>query len=197
MRTFADHAREMGAAPPAEPVFFLKPEAALAAPPMGSELVIDAAVASVHHEVELVVSFGLREGLLYPEMMAVGLDLTDRTVQAVAKAEGLPWTRAKGFAQSAVVGEFVPAPVTFDDMRLELSVNGAPRQESPLSHMTFDVVDLVSTLESWAPLREGDLLFCGTPAGVGELQDGDLVHARLLDGNGAVMSELEFILRRA
>jgi len=191
LRTFAAHAKEMGGEPLTSPRFFLKPLAALAEPPMGCEMMLPRHLDEVHHEVELVLKLGDDQTL---SEIAVGLDLTDRATQDEAKAEGMPWTQSKGFANSAIVGNFVEPPVGLAHLRLELAVNGEPRQEASIGQMSFTPLDLLSSLSQWAPLEKGDLLFCGTPSGIGPLTRGDHVQARLLREDGTVLSELDLML---
>jgi 2-keto-4-pentenoate hydratase/2-oxohepta-3-ene-1,7-dioic acid hydratase in catechol pathway len=191
LRTFDEHAKEMGGEALHSPRFFLKPWGALAEPPMGCELFLPEHLREVHHEVELVLKLG---DDLVCSQIAVGLDLTDRAIQKIAKAEGMPWTQSKGFSNSAIVGNFSEPPIGLTHLRLELAVNGNPRQEASIGEMRFSPLDLIDELSSWAPVRPGDLLFCGTPSGVGALRCGDHVQARLLSENGMVLSELDFLL---
>jgi len=191
LRTFDAHAEEMGAKPLKSPRFFLKPWAALAQPPMGCEMVLPPHLNEAHHEVELVLRLG--EDATLTEI-AVGLDLTDRPTQDEAKAAGMPWTQSKGFANSAIVGNFSEPPVGLTHLRLELAVNGEPRQEASIGEMSFTPLDLLSNLSEWAPLEEGDLLFCGTPSGIGPLSRGDHVQARILREDGTILSELDLML---
>ena len=194
-RNFADHAREMGAAAPASPsergrpVFFLKPADAVVTdgvvpyPPGTRDL---------HHEVELVVALGqdappgvlehsAATALVYG--YAVGLDLTRRDLQAEAKARSLPWDIGKSFDASAPISEIVMADSVADiaSRSLELQVNGERRQQGALSDLIWNVPDILHELSKLYRLRAGDLVFMGTPAGVGALQVGD-VFAASLDG---------------
>ena len=171
-RNYAAHAREMGAAPAsgAEPVIFLKPDQALVRPP--KPLVFPEGIGEVHHEVEVVVRIGPGGEA---EALALGLDLTDRTRQAAAKKEGLPWATAKGFRGSAAVGPFVlvarcPA---LDRLRFTLHVNGALKQAGDSAHMLYPIAQLLAHLRAWFGLRPNDLVFTGTPEGVGPLAPGD------------------------
>ena len=185
-RNFADHAREMGATPasPAQrgrPVFFLKPADAIVCdgvvpyPPGTHDL---------HHEVELVVALGrdappgdlderTAAGLVFG--YAVGLDLTRRDLQAEAKAKGLPWDIGKAFDHSAPISEIVPAADVGDlvSRTLTLGVNGERRQHGALADLIWNVPDVIGELAKLYALRAGDLVFMGTPAGVGALQVGD------------------------
>jgi fumarylpyruvate hydrolase len=187
-RNFADHAREMGA--PVErgtPTIFMKPaDAAWQA----AEVPYPPGTADLHHEVEMVVAIGrdAEEPLRREQALdlvyayGVGLDLTRRDLQAVAKEKRLPWDVAKGFDASApvsalrpVAGHGHPGPETV----LSLEVNGEPRQRSTLGEMLFGVEDILVHLSGLFRLRAGDLVFMGTPAGVAALRRGDRFHARL------------------
>jgi len=181
-RNFADHAREMGA--PVErgtPVFFTKPGDAIL--PSGGPQPYPSATRDLHHEVELVVAIGRdAPGVIAREDAgrhvfghAVGLDLTRRDLQAAAKAKGLPWDVAKAFDRSAPISAIVPAneALPAPDALLWLDVNGERRQQAALSDMIFSVADILHELSSRFELRAGDLVFMGTPAGVGPLAPGD------------------------
>ena len=192
-RNFAEHAREMGAAVPASkaergsPVFFMKPADAI---------VVDGVVPyprgthELHHEVELVVALGrdAPPGELDAEAAmalvfgyGIGLDLTRRDLQAAAKAKGLPWDTGKGFDHSAPVSALLPASEAGDliAMSLTLDVNGERRQRGELHDLIWNVADILHELSKLYALRAGDLVFMGTPAGVGPLLPGDHFHARL------------------
>ncbi|MCX7557203.1 fumarylacetoacetate hydrolase family protein [Xanthomonadaceae bacterium JHOS43] len=181
-RNFAEHAREMGA--PVErgtPVFFMKPADAVL--PGGGEQPYPSATADLHHEVELVVAVGRDARGTIPREQAgdylfghaLGLDLTRRDLQSAAKAKGLPWDIAKGFDRSAPISAIVPASqgMPASDALLWLEVNGTRRQAAALSDMIFSVADILHELSLRFELRAGDLIFMGTPAGVGALLPGD------------------------
>jgi len=170
-RNYADHAREMGATiDRGTPVFFSKPPDAVV--PGGGPIPYPRGTQDLHHEVELVVALG-EGGSVFA--YTVGLDLTRRDLQAIAKSKGLPWDIAKGFDRSAPVGELVPAPEAGDisARRLWLTVNGQVRQQSTLDQMVWSVQDILQELSKLFELRAGDLVFMGTPAGVAALQPGD------------------------
>ncbi|HLT45162.1 MAG TPA: fumarylacetoacetate hydrolase family protein [Luteimonas sp.] len=191
-RNFADHAREMGAAPadPAargRPVFFLKPADAIV---VDGLVPYPPATAELHHEVELVVALGrgAPEGVLAADAAsalvfgyAVGLDLTRRDLQAEAKARGLPWDIGKAFDGSAPVSGLVPAAEVgaLAGRTLTLEVNGERRQHGSLRDLVWDVPDILHELSKLYRLRAGDLVFMGTPAGVGPLRPGDAFQASL------------------
>ena len=192
-RNFADHAREMGAAAPASkasrgtPVFFCKPADALV---VSGVVPYPRGTAELHHEVELVVALGADAppGLLDPADAGalvfgygVGLDLTRRDLQAAAKAKGMPWDTGKAFDGSAPVSRLVTAPESGDisARSLTLRVNGEIRQHGKLADLVWDVPEILHELSKLYALRAGDLVFMGTPAGVGPLQPGDRFHASL------------------
>lgn len=185
-RNYADHIAEMGEPEKKPPVIFLKPTSALALD--GSTIQIPTAAGQVHHEVELVVVIG-KQGKSIPEEQAlehvlgyaVGLDLTLRDLQSEAKKRGEPWTLSKGFDGSAPVSAFAPRDEVGDGSGLELTldVNGQRRQHGNTSHMLSTVPELIAFASRWMTLERGDLLFTGTPAGVGPVTPGDLLEARL------------------
>lgn len=193
-RNFADHAREMGAAAPAskaergQPVFFLKPADAVVT--HGADVPYPPGTRELHHEVELVVAIGrdAPAGVLPPERAGelvfaygVGLDLTRRDLQSAAKAKGLPWDIGKGFDHSAPISELVPASQVADlaALSLELRINGERRQHGALHDLIWDVPEILHELSALFALKAGDLVFMGTPAGVGPLQPGDRFAATL------------------
>jgi fumarylpyruvate hydrolase len=185
-RNYAEHAKEMGAeVERGTPVFFMKPADAvwleLAAVPYPP------ATANLHHEVELVVALGgggreIDESraldLVYG--YALGLDLTRRDLQTAAKAKGNPWDTSKGFDASAPIGPIVPAATLGHprEGRLELEVNGNVRQGADIAEMIFPVPAIIAALSDLFELKPGDLIFTGTPAGVGALVRGDRFEAR-------------------
>jgi acylpyruvate hydrolase len=185
-RNYAEHAKEMHAETPSEPVVFLKPSTALVAD--GGTVLIPPFSKDVHHEVEMVVVIG-REGKHIPRHRAmdhvagyaVGLDMTLRDVQAVAKSKGLPWSVAKGFDTSAPVSTAIGARLVPNPhaLTLSLKVNGTVRQRSSTSAMIFPVDAMVSYLSSIFTLEPGDLIFTGTPEGVAAVAPGDLLEAEL------------------
>jgi len=185
-RNYREHAREMGADVPAEPVVFMKPSTALLLP--GQHATIPPYSREMHHEVELVVLIG-RTGRNIPRERAlehiggygVGLDFTLRDLQAEAKKRGLPWTVAKGFDGSAPVSEFLPAAAVPDPHALEISLklNGQVRQHASTGEMIFRVEDILAYISRIFTLEAGDLIFTGTPAGVGPVSRGDVLEASL------------------
>lgn len=185
-RNYADHAREMNSPTPEKPVVFIKPSSAVIGD--GGTVEVPTLSGDVHHEVEMVVAIG-RGGRNIPRDQAfthvagyaVGLDMTLRDVQSRAKKEGLPWTVAKGFATSAPISTLVekstvPSP---QNLTIALAVNGRIRQKSSTSKMIFPIDDVVSYLSTIFVLEPGDLVFTGTPEGVGSVVPGDRLEAEL------------------
>jgi fumarylpyruvate hydrolase len=180
-RNYPEHAREMGASDVrAPPFFFTKPADAVM--PSGSAVPYPSRTSDLHHEIELVVALGAeREIYGY----AVGNDLTRRDVQAAMKKEGKPWDTAKGFDHSAPVSPIArAADIGHPERgRIWLEVNGRLRQEGDIGDMIWRVPEIVAELATWFGLEAGDLVFTGTPAGVGPLQPGDRVRGGV-DGVG-------------
>jgi fumarylpyruvate hydrolase len=188
-RNFAEHAKEMGVeAPKGVPVFFMKPADAVIQSPA---IPYPGATADLHHEVELVVALGpdVPESLTEANASqaifgyAVGLDLTRRDLQAVAKEKRLPWDTSKGFDASAPISALVErrqASISPETL-LRLTVNGKVRQESTLADMIFSVPEILLALSKLYTLKSGDLIFMGTPAGVAALHRGDEFLAELVD----------------
>jgi fumarylpyruvate hydrolase len=184
-RNFAEHAKEMGAeVSKGKPVIFMKP---------GDAVVTDGRVpyprgtSDLHHEVELVVALGrdasgelsTQDAMALVYAYGVGLDLTRRDLQAELKEKRLPWDIAKGFDASAPISALVRAADAGDlgDRRLWLEVNGAIRQQAPLSDMIFGVAEVLQHLARLYSLRAGDLVYMGTPSGVSALLPGDRFRA--------------------
>lgn len=176
-RNYADHGIEMGGDPTKEPPFFFtKPADAVVE--SGATIPYPPATQDFHYEGELVVAIGKggadiaeAEALTHVWGYAAGNDLTRRDLQAEAKAARRPWDMAKGFDRSAVVGLLHPGSVLADGL-LTLTVDGAVRQQSKLSMMIWDVPGIVAYLSRLVALAPGDLIFTGTPAGVGALKPG-------------------------
>lgn len=185
-RNYADHAAEMGAPRPTEPLLFLKPSTALL---QGATVLrLPRFSKEIHHEVELVVRVSKRlseanvhESSLAIDSVAVGLDLTARDLQAEAKKKGEPWAVSKGFDGAAPLSQLVPvrSADVLSDLEIELSINGLRRQFGRTSAMLWSVPELLSEISHRFTLLPGDLVFTGTPAGVGPLHPGDVVSARL------------------
>ncbi|NID05082.1 fumarylacetoacetate hydrolase family protein [Luteibacter jiangsuensis] len=186
-RNYADHAREMGASvDKANPMFFTKPADAIVTD--GADVLYPSATQDLHHEVEMVVALGAGGSDLSVDEAArlvwgygVGLDLTRRDLQALAKAKGAPWDVAKGFDHSAPVSALVPAgeATISANTRIALEVNGEVRQQATLGEMVLDVPEILSALSRLFELKAGDIVYTGTPAGVAALTRGDTFRATL------------------
>ncbi|HIN04235.1 MAG: hypothetical protein CXX73_04970, partial [Methanobacteriota archaeon] len=142
----------------------------------------------IDHEVELVVRLGAD---LKPEAMCVGCDTTNRTRQTLAKGKGWPWTEGKAFKGSGVLGTWAQ----WDDspMRLSLSVNSEIRQDDSTELMIHSVSQLLEHLHKWYDLTPGDLIWTGTPKGVGPMKAGDLVEARMTNSDGEKISRFSAV----
>jgi fumarylpyruvate hydrolase len=184
-RNYAAHAREMGADPAREPpCFFTKPADAVVA--NGAAVRYPPRTANLHHEVELVVALGLggrqipvATALEHVFGYAVGNDLTRRDLQLEAKDKGLPWDVSKAFDHSAPVSAIRPVTAGghVTGGRIWLEVNGQSRQDANVSELIWNVAEVIAELSTLFELQAGDLIFTGTPAGVGPLQRGDSIVA--------------------
>ena len=183
-QNYAAHAREMGHER-AEPFFFSKPADALVSD--GADPAYPPATADLHHEVELVCAIGEGGDIIG---WAVGCDLTRRDLQAAAKAKGRPWDAAKGFDQSAPCGALTLGAPPDPAAVIALSVNGQVRQSGRLDDMAWNPAEIVAKAGTLWALKPGDLIFTGTPEGVGPIIPGDRVEARI-DG----LSPLSFTVR--
>jgi 2-keto-4-pentenoate hydratase/2-oxohepta-3-ene-1,7-dioic acid hydratase in catechol pathway len=180
-KNYDEHVKELGSTAPEEPVVFMKPVCNIVAP--GETLSMPRHGCLLHHEVELVLLIG-KEGQDVPEADALsyiagftlGLDLTLRDVQGRLKKAGLPWELSKAFEQSAPLGHFKtydPNSIDLENLSFTCSVNGDLRQQGNTRDMLFPVRNLIRRLSGWWTLRPGDILFTGTPSGVGPLSSGD------------------------
>lgn len=183
-QNYAAHTREMGGDPDRQqPFFFTKPADAVVA--SGSALAFPSRTNDLHHEVELVLALGIggsNIGVAGAEATifgyAVGLDLTRRDLQAEAKAAGRPWDMAKGFDHSAPIGPLRLGPPPAAGA-IALTVKGESRQSGDLSQMIWTVAEIIAALSTYVELKPGDLIFTGTPSGVGPLQRGDTVRGTI------------------
>ena len=185
-RNYAAHAKEMNAETPDAPVVFLKPSTALL--PEGGLITLPPISKELHHEVEMVFLIGKNgkniardRAMDFVGGYAVGLDMTLRDVQADAKKKGLPWSTAKGFDTSAPVSKFVEKEQIKDPHNLDISlkVNGAERQRSNTRNMIFRIEDMIAFISTIFTLEVGDLIYTGTPEGVGPVVSGDILEAEL------------------
>jgi fumarylpyruvate hydrolase len=189
-RNYAEHAIEMGHDPDREPPFFFMKPADAVVPPGG--LPFPTQTQDLHHEVELVVALGeggreiaVESALDHVFGYAVGLDMTRRDMQAVAKKASRPWDMSKGFDQSAPTGTIRAAEEIGHPTRgaIWLRINGEPRQEGDLDQQIWKVPEMISYLSTLVALRAGDLIMTGTPKGVGRAEPGDRLEGHI-DGVG-------------
>jgi len=176
---YAAHIKETGADPTAPPVFFMKPADAVVAD--GAAIPYPPGTANFHYEIELVVALGSGGSDLAPAQArghvfgyAAGNDLTRRDLQSAARKRGQPWDTSKGFDFSAPVGAIRPASHGHPERgRIWLKVNGETRQDADISDLVWDVPQIIAALSRLYTLQAGDLIFTGTPSGVGPLRPGD------------------------
>lgn len=183
-RNYAEHAREMGFDPEREPPFFFtKPADAIV--PNGATIPYALATRNLHHEIELVVAIGKsgvtierERALEHVYGYAVGIDMTRRDLQLAARDKGRPWDVGKAFDDSAPISALHRATEIGhpDAGAIRLSVNGKVRQEADLKQLLWPVADLIAELSKLFVLRPGDLIYTGTPAGVGPVSAGDELH---------------------
>jgi acylpyruvate hydrolase len=183
-RNYAEHAKEMNSPLPSEPVFFLKPDTALIKdneafyyPDFSDE---------IHHEVELVIkinkagkNIGLEFAHKYYDEIGIGIDFTARDIQAKCKEKGLPWEKAKAFDGSAPLGKFINKKeiMNLSDINFHLDINGTTIQRGNTSDLLFSFDKIISYISCFITLKTGDLIFTGTPQGVGPIKIGDRLEA--------------------
>lgn len=181
-RNYTEHVRELANVVPQKPVVFIKPSTCLVAP--GEKIHFPKHGSELHHEVEIVVKVGRQgraateeEALTFVSAITIGLDLTLRDVQSELKKKGLPWEIAKAFEQSAPIGEFVPYDGSLDlkNISFGCKVNGIGKQKGNSGEMIFSIPGLLVELSKIWVLRPGDLIYTGTPSGVGPLEIGDTI----------------------
>ncbi|MFS7246063.1 fumarylacetoacetate hydrolase family protein [Rahnella inusitata] len=182
-RNYSEHAREMGHDPDREPPFFFSKPADAVVPASGS-VPYPTLTEDLHYEVELVVAIAqggkniaVADALSHVWGYTVGVDLTRRDLQSQAKKMGRPWDFAKGFDASAPASPLLPVSQTGHPAtgKIWLDVNGEQRQRGDLSDQIWQVADVISYLSQAVELQPGDLIYTGTPAGVGAVQRGDVI----------------------
>jgi 2-keto-4-pentenoate hydratase/2-oxohepta-3-ene-1,7-dioic acid hydratase in catechol pathway len=187
-RNYAEHAKEMKAAVPSEPVFFLKPDTALIKdnqpfyyPDFSKE---------IHHEVEIVLKISKAGKNIAPQFagkyyddIGIGIDFTARDIQAACKEKGLPWEKAKAFDGSAPIGQFISKDSfgSMDNISFHLDINGKTVQKGNTSDLLFSFDTIVSYVSKFFTLKTGDLIFTGTPEGVGPVKIDDKLEAYIGD----------------
>ena len=185
-RNYEEHAKEMGFTGREPPFFFMKPADAIVNVAEGTtgEIPYPAGTSNLHYEIELVAAIGIgganikaADAMKHVWGYAVGLDMTRRDLQGVAKKEGRPWEIGKAFDQSAPIGPIVPAAAAGNpgNAAITLSVNGQMKQSSSTSKLIWSIAESIEHLTTYWRLEPGDLIFTGTPEGVGAVVSGDLM----------------------
>lgn len=186
-RNYAAHAKELNNAVEEEPVIFLKPETAMI--PAKQPFFLPSFSEDVHYETELVIRINkvgknIEEKFAhrYYDEITLGIDFTARDLQQKLKMKGLPWELAKGFDGSAPVGQFQPLQKfgkNINDLRFRMLLNGEVKQTGHTADMIFNVDRIISFVSGFYTLKIGDLIFTGTPQGVGPVKAGDVIEAIL------------------
>lgn len=190
-RNYAKHIEELGDADAERCIVFMKPPSCLVPP--GGTIEIPRGQGAVHHEAEVVVRIGdggrkipRQEALAHVDAVTLGLDLTLRDLQNTLKAQGGPWERCKAFEHSAPTGEFVPCSangIDLNDLQFSCHINGELRQQGSTADLLFPIDRLIEILSQTWNLGVGDLIFTGTPEGVGPIEPGDEIRLQA-DGLG-------------
>jgi 2-keto-4-pentenoate hydratase/2-oxohepta-3-ene-1,7-dioic acid hydratase in catechol pathway len=179
-RNYADHAKEMNAPLPTQPVFFMKPDCALLKD--GDDFYYPEFTSDLHYECEVVVKIDKVGKNILPKFahkyytkISLGIDFTARDLQAICKEKGLPWERAKSFDNSAPISNLWLDKTNLDleNLSFSLNKNGTQVQHGNLNQLIFSIDEVIAYLSSFVTLKTGDLIFTGTPSGVGPVQIGD------------------------
>jgi acylpyruvate hydrolase len=187
-RNYAEHAKEMKSEVPTEPVFFLKPETALL---RDKDFYYPGFTQDLHHEVEIVLKISkngkhISEDFAsqYYNEIGIGIDFTARDIQMKCKEKGLPWEKAKAFDNAAPIGEFIPKETfgSLHDIPFQLNINGHIRQVGNTKDLIFSFEKIISYVSQYITLKTGDLIYTGTPEGVGAVKIGDVLEA-FIEGN--------------
>lgn len=178
-RNYAEHTKELNNKIPNQPVIFLKPDTAVLK--NNQPFYYPDFSSNIHYEVELVVKIS-KEGkhiakkfaYKYYDEIGLGIDFTARDVQQTLKQNGLPWEIAKAFDNSAAISLFLPkSDLDLGNLNFSLLINNEPKQQTNTSEMLFTINDIIAFASQYFTLKKGDLIFTGTPAGVGPIQIGD------------------------
>ena len=185
-RNYAEHAKELKNEVPAVPVFFMKPDTALLKD--DAPFYYPSFSNDIHYEVELVIKICKNGKTILPqfahkyyEQITVGIDFTARDLQQECKEKGLPWEKAKAFDQSAVIGRFINIAELKqkEQIAFSLSLNQTLVQHGVSNQMLFNVDQIIAYVSGFVTLKTGDLIFTGTPAGVGPVKIGDRLEAKI------------------
>ena len=180
-RNYAKHIEELENERPTEPVVFLKPDSAIL--PKNNPFFIPSFSNEIHYEVEVLVKINKvgkhinsKFAHKYYDEIGLGIDFTDRELQSKLKAKGLPWEKAKGFDGSAIVGEFYPKEqFDLENIKFQLFKNDELVQDGESKSMLWKIDELIAYVSQYFTLKKGDLIFTGTPAGVGEVAAEDVL----------------------
>lgn len=180
-RNYAKHIEELANERPENPVVFLKPDSAIL--PKKMPFFIPPFSNDIHYEVEVLVKINKvgkhiasKFSHKYYDTIGLGIDLTARDVQAKCKEKGLPWEKAKAFDGSAVIGEFYPKEeFDLENLSFQLKKNDAIVQDGNTNAMLWKIDELISYISQYFTLKKGDIIFTGTPAGVGRVQENDVL----------------------
>ncbi len=189
-RNYTEHIKELNNSIPTRPVVFIKPTSSICYD--GGSLILPKQSIHVDHEVEIVILIGISgknipesNALDYISHVGIGIDFTARDLQDQAKEKSLPWSVAKGFDTFAAISSFVPFNGSASDLNnlsFQLEINGEIRQKGNSKNMIFSIPAIVSYLSSIFTLTEGDLIFTGTPEGVGIVREGEIIKASMTNG---------------
>jgi acylpyruvate hydrolase len=185
-RNYAEHAKELKNEVPTTPVFFMKPDTALLKD--NAPFYYPSFSNDIHYEVELVVKISKNGKTILPQFahkyydqITVGIDFTARDLQQQCKEKGLPWEKAKAFDHSAVIGQFISLASLpkKDEISFSLSLNNKVVQQGVSNQMLFSVDQIIAYVSGFITLKTGDLIYTGTPAGVGPVKIGDRLQAKI------------------
>ncbi len=185
-RNYTEHIKELNNEKPLEPVIFIKPDSAVL--PKQQDFYIPDFAQEVHYEVEVLIKIKkvgkhIAEKFAPPyyDEVGIGIDFTARDLQQELKSKGLPWEKAKGFDGAAVIGKWLPKDKfpDLDNINFELRKNGDLVQKGNTSHMLWKIDELIAYVSKYFTLKKGDIIFTGTPAGVGRISSNDYLSASL------------------
>ena len=183
-RNYAAHAKELNNPLPSSPVIFLKPDTAILKD--NNPFYIPEFSSDIHYELEVVLKIGKagkhideKFAASYFDEIGLGIDFTARDLQTTLKEKGLPWELAKAFDSSAAIGHFIPKTQIADlnDLQFELKINGETRQNGNTKNILFSFEKIIAFVSQYITLKKGDLIFTGTPEGVGRVNQGDKLEA--------------------
>lgn len=184
-RNYVNHAKELGNQTPDEPIVFMKPESALL---FSDSFSMPSFSNDIHHELEVVVKIdkvgkeiSKEQAKEYYSEIALGLDFTARSIQTKLMDKGLPWEKAKAFDQSAFVSSFYPKEILTPETPFLLKKNGEIVQNGLCKNMLFSIDELIENCSKYFTLEPGDLLYTGTPEGVGVIKKGDVLEGLIVD----------------